>query len=169
MIPKIIEPKEIVMTGMSFFGDPFNTHAGWDEDNQIGQLWKRLFTFLKNHPEGKRLLSRNEWYEVHLYGPETSEKGLFEVFVGVDFDIKVIAELPAELLIKHLPATQYAVFTLSGDQISSDWEKMIMEWLFASDYESNGNFGVQLYDERFKGMDRMDESILDVYVPIKKK
>ncbi len=169
MKPVIIEPKEIVMAGMSFFGDPFDTHAGWDEDNQIGQLWKRLSAFLENHPEVKGLLNRSEWYEVHLYGPETNEKGLFEIFVGVDFDLNRISELPADLLLKHLPATQYAVFTLSGIQISSDWEKMVMDWMPEAGYESGGNFGLQLYDERFKGVNRMDESVLDVYIPIKKK
>lgn len=169
MKPRIIEPKEIVMAGMSFFGDPFDTHAGWDEDNQIGLLWKRLSAFFENHPEMKSLFNNSEWYEVHLYGPETNEKGLFEVFVGVDFNLNQISELPAELLVKHLPATQYAVFTLSGNQISGDWEKMIMDWLPGSGYESSNNFGVQLYDERFEGVDRMDESVLDVYIPIKKK
>lgn len=169
LIPGIIGPKEIALAGMSFFGDPFDTHAGWDEDNQIGLLWKRLIAFLENHPEAKCLLNSSQWYEVHLYGPETNEKGVFEVFVGVDFELNRISELPAELLVKHLPATQYAVFTLNGNQISGDWEKLIMDWMPGSSYESNGNFGVQLYDERFKGVDRLDESVLDVYVPIKKK
>lgn len=167
--PGIFESKEIVMAGMSFFGDPFDTHAGWDEDNQIGLLWKRLYAYLENNSEVKRLLTSSQCYEVHLYGPETNEKGLFEVFVGMDFDLNRISELPAELLVKHLPATQYAVFSMSGNEISGDWEKQIMDWMLESGYESGGNFGIQLYDERFKGVDRLDESVLDVYIPIKKK
>ena len=47
MQPKIIESQQITLVGMSFYGDPFDTHAGWDEDNQIGLLWKRLFAFLQ--------------------------------------------------------------------------------------------------------------------------
>lgn len=156
------------MAGMSFFGDPFDTHAGWDEDNQIGILWKRLFAYLEHHPEAKRLLDGSQWYEVHLYGPLTNEKGLLEVFVGVEFDPARISELPAELSVKHLPAVQYAVFTLSGSQISGDWEKLIMDWMPGSGYESGGNYGLQLYDQRFKGVDHLDESVLDVYIPVKK-
>jgi hypothetical protein len=29
-------------------------------------------------------------------------------------------------------------------------------------------YGIQYYDDRFKGLDKIEESTLDVYVPIKK-
>ena len=36
-----------------------------------------------------------------------------------------------------------------------------------SGYERAYPYGFQLYDDRFKGVERIDESTLDVYVPVK--
>lgn len=154
---------------MSFYGDPFDTHAGWDEDNQIGLLWKRLFAFMKKNTDFSSLSNSSAWYEVHIHTDETNEKGLFEVFVGVEISPDKLTDLPAQLLIKNLPATPYAIFTFAGEQISSDWEKILENWMTGSDYQSAGSYNFQYYDERFKGLDRISESELDVYIPIKKK
>ncbi len=169
MEPKIIEAKQITLVGMSFYGDPFDTHAGWDEDNQIGLLWKRLFAFLQKDATFSSLSKSTAWYEVHIHTEETLVKGLFEVFVGVEADLNRLADLPPQLLVKNLPSTQYAVFTFEGEEISSDWEKLLEEWMNASEYQSADNYNFQYYDERFKGLDRISESVLDVYIPIKKK
>ena len=169
MQPKIIESKPITIVGMSFYGDPFDTHAGWDEDNQIGLLWKRLFAFLKKDAVFSSLSQSSAWYEVHIHSEETQSKGLFEVFVGVDIDLARLTELPAQLLVKNLPGTQYAIFTFEGEEISSDWEKILETWMSESGYQSAGTYNFQYYDERFKGLDRISESVLDVYIPIKKK
>lgn len=154
---------------MSFYGDPFDTHAGWDEDNQIGLLWKRLFAFLQKDAVFSSLSQSCAWYEVHIQSDETEAKGSFEVFVGVEFDLSRLSDLPAQLLVKNLPSTQYAIFTFEGEEISSDWGKTLEHWMSGSEYQSSGTYNFQYYDERFKGLDRISESVLDVYIPIKKK
>jgi len=169
MQPKIIESRQITLAGMSFYGDPFDTHSGWDEDNQIGLLWKRLFAYLEKEKSLGFLLQSKSCYEVHVYSEWTQTKGLFEVFVGMECERERLAELPPQLLVKNLPETQYAVFTFQGKEISSDWEKLLGEWMAASEFESGGTYNFQLYDERFKGLDRLEESALDVYIPIQKK
>lgn len=168
MNSRIIEPKTITLAGLSFYGDPFDTHAGWDEDNQIGLLWKRLFTLVNTDPKFKPLLQTNHFYEVHLYNSETQTKGLFEVFVGVEYAADQIEQLPPELLVKNLPSVRYAIFTFTGEEISSDWEKTLQDWMLNSGYQSAGHYNFQFYDEQFKGLDRLAESVLDVYIPIKK-
>lgn len=169
MQPIIIDQKQITLLGMSFYGDPFDKHAGWDEDNQIGLLWKRLMGFLGENQSFKTLLHSDAFYELHIYSEETNTKGLFEVFVGVEFNCEGLNTVPPQLSIKNLPITQYAVFTFVGDQISSDWEKTMQDWLSTSDYQSSGTYGFQFYDERFKGVDNLAESTLDVYIPITKQ
>ena len=169
MQPKILEPRQFMLAGMSFYGDPFDTHSGWDEDNQIGLLWKRLMAYFQKNPDLAYLLSARNWYEVHIYSDETQTRGLFEVFVGVECAPDQIATLPPQLLVKNLPETQYAVFTFQGEEISADWEKILSDWLTSSGYQSTGNYNFQFYDDRFKGLDHLAESVLDVYVPIKKK
>jgi AraC family transcriptional regulator len=153
---------------MSFYGDPFDSHSGWDEENQIGLLWKRFFKYLGENPSVAALKRTGACYEVHIYGAETAEKGLFEVFVGVECGFDQIKSMPVELSVRNLPAALYAVFTLKGREITGDWEKMIRDWLPASGYRSAGSYGFQYYTEQFKGLDRLDESTLDVYIPIRK-
>ena len=46
MQPKIIRADQIMLVGMSFYGDPFETSAGWMEENQIGRLWQRFMAYL---------------------------------------------------------------------------------------------------------------------------
>lgn len=163
MQPKIIASRQIILAGMSFYGDPFDTHSGWDEENHIGHLWKRFSRFLSQKGEA---FQPRALYEVHIDLEETREKGLYEVFVG--YQVTRIAGVPVELSIKVLPPTQYAVFTFQGEQITSDWEKLLEGWLASSGYQSSNTYNFQHYDARFKGMDRLSESELDVYFPIQK-
>lgn len=166
MEPRIIERGRIFLAGVSFFGDPF-TSAGWTEENEIGRLWKRLESYLaQNAAQLKNVKDFKVGYEVWGTDQETASKGEFDIFAGLE--IETPDDVPVELLVKFLPATQYAVFTLEGEQISSDWPRLIyQEWLPTSGYEVAYQYNFQRYDERFKGLDRMEESVIDVYVPVK--
>ena len=73
-----------------------------------------------------------------------------------------------KLLVKILPATEYAVFTLQGEQISSDWHLEIDQWIAAAGYQRVHPYSFQYYVERFKGLDQIEESQLDVYMPVRK-
>ncbi len=169
MKPQIVEKEQIILAGISFFGDPFKNSDGWTEENEIGRLWNR---FMKLMNSGKSTIEKlktvNIMYEVHVISEEMVQTGKYEVFVG--FKIKDIVDIPIDLLIKVLPATTYAIFTLKGEQISSDWTKTIFqEWMPDSGYKEAHSYSFQHYDERFKGIQKMNESELDVYIPIKKK
>jgi AraC family transcriptional regulator len=79
-----------------------------------------------------------------------------------------LGDMPVQLLVKVLPSTRYAVFTLRGEQIASDWPRMIYdEWLPGSGYESAHDYLIELYDQRFKGLENLAESELDIYVPVR--
>ncbi len=169
MQPEIKQLPEIYLMGMSFYGDPFDTHNVWEEENRIGQLWQRFMHFLSKYSHNNSTQKPSTaFYEVHISNEETQQKGLFEVFVGMPVNSSEISNLPIALSVKVLPAALYAVFTFEGKAISSDWEKTIQHWLSSSGYAEAGSFTYQYYDERFKGMDKLEESTLDVYVPIKK-
>ena len=167
MQPTIVQKDEIILVGMSFYGDPFETSAGWSEENQIGRLWQRMMAYLADHADDikNRALIEGS-YEVHIYGPETMSKGFFEVFVGLQ--VEKIEGVPVDLLVKILPATTYAVFTLQGKKIVSDWHLEIDQWISVAGYQPAHPFSFQYYDERFKGLDQIEKSQLDVYMPVKK-
>ncbi len=162
----IIENPQMIIVGFSFFGDPFAASGGWTEENEIGRLWNRFMAYMTKHQHRiKHLLNNEVAYEVHLEHEETTTKGHYEVFVGQE--VEHLEDVPVEMLIKTLPPATYAVFTLKGQQIISDWPKMIEQWMSKSGYQQAYTYGFQLYDRRFKGLDKIDESELDAYVPVK--
>jgi len=167
MQPLILQKTEILLAGFSFYGDPFDNSNVWTEENHIGRTWKRLMSYLGQHGDAiKHRVAPDVFYEVHIYGEETTTKGLFEVFVGVP--IERLENVPVELSVKVLPATEYAVFTLVGEAILSDWVMNIDSWLTEAGYERSYLYSVQYYDARFKGLDQIADSVLDVYMPVKK-
>jgi predicted transcriptional regulator YdeE len=162
----IVELPQIALLGLGFFGDPFKLSAGWTEENEIGRLWSRYMAFLIEHGQRiKHVTDDRVAYEVHVYGEETKRTGEFEVFVGTP--VEQLEDVPLELSAKIIPPSRYAVFTLKGELIASDWSLTIMtEWMPKSGYEGNYQYSMQRYDQRFKGLDRLEESALDVLIPI---
>ncbi len=166
MEPRITDRQRIALAGLSFFGDPFKEKGGWTEENEIGRLWKRFMAYL----DGGQLAlpetgETKVCYEVHIPHPETDVSGEYEIFVGIETENA--ERVPPLFLVKYLPACRYAVFTLQGQQIVSDWQESInSRWLPAAGYREAHGFSFQLYDERFKGMDRLEESSIDLYIPV---
>lgn len=168
MEPRLITHPQLKLVGFSFYGDPFRMSPGWTEENEIGRLWSRFMTYADQYQEQMAAFVVNPGisYEVHIYNDETAVTGIYEVFVGVELADVVLA--PLDTVIKVLPATQYAVFTIRGQAIVGDWHLPIyQEWLPDSGYELAHSFHIQYHDGSFKGFDRLDESSLDVYVPVR--
>ena len=166
MEPVIVDKPAMILVGLGFFGDPFGISTAWSEENEIGRLWKRLMTYLDGNKQRIHHITTDAvMYEVHVQHQETAQTGEVEVFVGLEVDN--LGDLPLELLAKILPPTTYAVFTLQSEQIVSDWPLMIYtEWLPGSGYQSAHPYSFQRYDERFKGMDQLESSTLEVYIPV---
>ena len=169
MEPLIIHDTQIFLIGMSFYGDPFSKAQGWNEDNEIGNLWNRFSRFLYQNPEAiKNRTNYDAMMEIHVQTAESLEKGYFEIFVGAW--VSNLEDVPLECIVKILPKTKYAIFSLQGQEITSDWENLFLtQWLLDSSYELSAPYHLQLYDLRFKGMDRIEESIIEVYMPIRKQ
>ncbi len=165
--PQITELPAMALAGFSFFGDPFHSHAGWTEENEIGRVWQRLTVFYEALPaEERHNADETVWYELHLEHPGSIEKGEWEIFVG--YQIKQPEAHAIELSLKHLPAMTWAVFPLKGAQIGS-FDAEYQTWLAASAYEEAYPLLIERYDSRFKGMDHLEESELDYLVPVRKK
>jgi Uncharacterized protein conserved in bacteria len=167
METRIVSRGPLLLVGMGFFGDPFAGASAWDEDNEIGALWKRFMAFLSSNPEGieDRVVRGSAWYELHLRSPETPKTGRYEVFVGVE--VSRIASLPLACSAKILPAAEYAVLSIRGDEIEGDSMGRIYSEIVPSlGREADESFCLDYYDERFKGMDRLAESELDYYIPL---
>jgi predicted transcriptional regulator YdeE len=161
MSPIIQKMPQKILAGFSFFGDPFHSHAGWTEANEIGRLWQRLMTFLAL-PENQSI-KPTQSYEVLLQSHSTPQTGKFEVFVG--YEVTDLKQIPVELCLKILPESLYAVFTISGQQMHAD-HTIVDNWMTANGYQQAFPFFAQRYDERFKGVDQLDDSVWDILTPI---
>jgi AraC family transcriptional regulator len=167
MEPRVIKKGQMLLLGFGFFGDPFRISGGWTEENEIGRLWNRFIAYLTTYRDGIQHITTDAvMYEVHIQHEETPRTGEYEVFVGIE--VEKLEDVPVEMSAKILPPTAYAVFTLQGEQITSDWQRMIVDWMLQSGYDSAYSYGLQRYDERFKGLDRIEESVLEAYVPVRR-
>jgi len=166
MKPTIINQSSMLFVGFNFFGDPFQLSGYWTEENEIGRLWKRLMGYLETHPNHiNHIKNKGVMYEIHVYNEEMAENGHFDVFIGVE--VSQLTDVPIEVVGKVLPTTMYAVFTLHGEQIMADWSRTIyQEWLPNSPYQAGANFLIQRYDHRFKGVDQIADSVLEIYIPV---
>ena len=111
MEPKIVEKGQIILVGFSFYGDPFAESGGWTEENEIGQLWRRFEAFMIGSAGRiKHIKDPLAGYEIHIWSEETAAKGHADVFAGME--VEKLEDVPMEVLVKILPPTTYAVFTL---------------------------------------------------------
>ena len=163
MKAELMTLRPLLLGGMCFYGDPLSAKGSWDSENEIGKTWKRYTDFLAANPARPYSLDERRMYEVHLYGDETPSKGYFEVFVGEEVRT---AELPVALCAKYIPASDYLKVTLSGSEITADWWKELDAVLSERNLKRNDRYLIQAYDHRFKGMDRIEESEMEVYLPI---
>jgi predicted transcriptional regulator YdeE len=167
METNLVRLDALLLGGMNFYGDPFSTKAGWDSENEIGKTWQRFIKFTQENP--KRPYSRQKpvFYEIHIFGPETEQKGCYEIFVGEE--VKT-AELPIFLSAKFIAASDYLKITLYGKEMVDDWCNMLDTKILPSHgLKRKASYLIEAYDERFHGMDRLDESVLDVYIPVEKE
>jgi predicted transcriptional regulator YdeE len=154
----------MMLGGLSYFGDPLSVKGGWDSENEIGNTWRRYMAWLEANPSRPWALGAGVMYEVHIYGPETERKGYFEVFVGEEVSSHA---LPVELSAKWIPGGEYLKITLTGGEISGDWWKDLDSSILpARGLSRRGAHLIEAYDGRFKGMDRIGESELDIYLPV---
>ena len=164
MEPKIIQQEDLTITGMVFYGDPFQSKEGWSKENEIGKLWNKF-----NKIEAAQNLKPETVYEIHIDAiseedyPETKN---FYVFIGTE--TKHFKEIPCEFFTKEFPAGEYAVFTGKGKQMFDTIDFIYKKWLVTNSvYELPYPILFQGYTKRFKGMDN-EESEIDFIIPVKK-
>jgi predicted transcriptional regulator YdeE len=62
---------------------------------------------------------------------------------------------------------EYAVITVRGDEIRGDWMgKLYSDLVPGLGRKADESFSFERYDERFKGMDKLDESEIEYFIPL---
>ena len=165
MKTELIHLGPLLLGGVNFYGDPFSRKGCWDSENEIGKTWSRFMGHIAENPERSYSCNKPYLYEIHIYGSETAAKGYLEVFVGEEVNT---AQLPFSLSSKFFPESDYLKVTLCGQEITSDWwQTFDPDIITDRSVLRNVSFMIQAYDERFKGMDHLEGSVLDTYIPVK--
>jgi AraC family transcriptional regulator len=161
----IISKKKITLVGMDFYGNPYKDAGGWSTENAIGRLWKRFSAFYDKKKSLIKHLESESGYELWIDFDGKEDPKDDYIFVGVA--VKKIQDLPLEMVARVLPETKYAVFTLKGSEIKSDWpSKAATQWLTEIGLTRSYPYIIEYYDsQRFKGLESQDAE-LDIYVPV---
>lgn len=166
MKTELVHLDSIMLGGFSFYGDPISTKGSWDSENEIGKTFSRYSQFELEHPKRDYSACKDRIYEVHIYGSETPTHGYFEVFIGEEV---TSAQLPICLSSKYIAAADYLKVTLCGNEIISDWYCSIYkEVLPELGVKALNSYVLQVYDERFKGMEQVGESVMEAYIPVER-
>ncbi len=165
----IIDKEALKLVGVDYYGPLGSLENG---KNPIENLWDRFAAFCENrwYTIEDIVVEEDVSYEVHMWNQEELEETRnFMAFIGVE--IEELVNVPIELVVKVIPESRYARIRLVGDEIAN-WEELVYkEWLESSEYQVRlfGTYSLdyQRYDEKvFKGIDNLEDSRLDVYIPI---
>ena len=164
MDAKVIHGERMLLAGLSYYGDPFSRSAGWTEENEIGVLWKRFERTMATLPHALSLAEPDLACELHIPDADTPETGQYEVFIGCPV---VAPDVPLSLVMKVVPASRYVVFHLAGrEMVEDDTYLQMDQWISSHRHSRSGSWMINRYDHRFKGLDRVEESEMDVWIPI---
>ena len=169
MEPVIIDRDPIIIVGMVYYGNPFHDPGAAPDQNEIGMLWGRFNTYYEDNPKAfKDEAKPKVGWELHITTDEYEDTKQYYVMVGVE--VSVIEDLPLPAFAKVLPAGSYAVFTLKGEEMFSNWgDAIYKDWLPGSAYEEALQITIERYDEdRFKGWGDPDSEV-EIWVPVKAK
>lgn len=161
---ELVTLDSLLLGGMSYYGDPISTKGGWNEENEIGNTFQRFIQFIMENPDRPYSSHGSTMYEVHVYNRDTPVNGHFEVFVGEEVKTP---ELPIALACKYIPSSRYLRVTLSGGEITGDWwQTLDTEIMPARQLTRLADYIIQAYDERFKGLNNLEESEMDAFIPV---
>jgi AraC family transcriptional regulator len=149
--PRIAKQDEMILVGIVASAPDVG-------EIDIHGLWERFETYFDSikHRVGDKS------YEIHI--EEDVSPTMHFCFVGCQ--VSAIEDLDSELFAKTLPTCHYAVFThrfRHGDYYVAF--EAVYDWLEHSAYAPAHLFDVQVYDERFRGVDDPD-SEFEIHVPI---
>jgi predicted transcriptional regulator YdeE/DNA-binding transcriptional MerR regulator len=152
MEPKIVTLPAFTVVGMRYYGKNQNQEisAVWGEANQrFGEL---------------KHVSEDAAYGVCFTLPE-APSGEFEYVAALKVDSE--ADIPEGMVLRHVPAAKYAVFTHVGslDKLKDTYNYIYQTWVPQSGMQLDGSFDFEYYNQDFQ--DFAPESRFYIYVPIK--
>jgi hypothetical protein len=151
MAPELYEKGPMLIAGVSGSGD------------ETGRVWGTYMKLEKVSPLGNTAGSAR--YEVRMY---PGDAGPGEVHAGMNVKD---GNVPPEYKVLSLPVSLYAEFMIYPARGYESSNEEMEQWLsdnsdrYKQRYVDNRAYGIEVYDERFKGNDNPD-SVVVMLVPV---
>ena len=152
MEPKLFEKEAMIIAGVTGSGD------------ETGKVWEDYMKLEKLNP--LRNAVEEAGYEVRMY-----PGGVGSGSVHIGMNVKD-TNVPPEYKCLTLPASLYAEFLIYPAHGYGSSNEGINTWLsdnaekYTQRYMAGNSYGIEVYDERFKGNEN-PESVVGMLVPIK--
>ncbi len=131
-------------------------YRGNNENNEIPKLWE---VFMKKYTEIKTDTPQLMYGLCYDY----EDTGIFTSLVGMS--VNNITDIPSGMVLKEIPARDYAVFTFKDhiSKIGEFWNAIYQDYLPENGLIPDFGMSFELYDERFAKTGECD-----IYIPINK-
>jgi len=167
---ELIDKEKVYIVGLQHHGSMLDRKDPIED--QIELLWRSFSDFCQNNWSEiqDKVLNPKLSYEVQRWNEEELEdSGDLYVFVGVE--VEDLDYIPLELSGKVIPGGKYLSFKLKGEEIKTWEEDILQDWFPHDDYWIKSFddylFHIQCFhEERFKGVENLDDSELTVLVPV---
>ena len=156
MQPKIVSLDKFLIVGMPYLGK--------NEHGEISQMWQE---FNQHAGEIRHLDTQGESAAYGICSPNPQDL----VDYVAAFRVARLADIPAGMVGKEVPAQTYAVFAAHGvDDIGPTYQHILKEWLPKSDYKPGNGPDFEYYPKSFNPEDpNSPESVLHIYFPVVSK
>ncbi|MFZ6031096.1 MAG: GyrI-like domain-containing protein [Chloroflexota bacterium] len=153
-----MEPKFVSLPAFTLVGMPY---VGKNENQEIAQMWG----VFNQQEQNIQHAVRDAAYGLCTIQPGLPE-GTFEYVAS--FKVEKAEGVPEGMVVREVPAQQYAVFTHIGalEKLCDTYNYIYQVWIPKSGYQAADNFDFEYYDEAFK--DFSPDSRFYIYVPVKK-
>lgn len=154
MEPKIIQKNEFSVIGLEYYGD--------NKNGEIPAMWGELDKRIHEIPNRINLKTS---YGVCSPVEKMTDESRFSYIAGVE--VNKTDQIPEGMVAKHVPTTQYAVFSHKGSPKNLDktYEYILGTWLPNSGYQPVMSPDLEVYDHRFNP--KSEDSEMFIYIPIK--
>ena len=158
MEPRFLKKEAFILAG-------FRKHTK-EGGHIIGEVWEKLKEVI---PEIKNRVGQNIMYGFEDYSEDFNSNTL-QFYYMAAIEVSDEKNLPEGIFIKKIPAAQYAVFTVNGNnsngEIGQAFRYIYDKWLPQSEYclsdEIMADF--EYYDERWDC--QSSKAQIDIYIPI---
>lgn len=155
--PELVTLDELKLVGIQFYYD-------LSQKNDLSEPWQML---MDNLNEIKHLSQPCKYFQVQYWLDNQTTNGIF-FYAAVQVDR--VEDLPLALTAKIIPSQDYFKFKHKGrsNEVHYTYDYIYGTWLPDTSFQLDSAFNFELYGDEYLGPYN-DESISEIYIPMKKK